>query len=43
MARWMKVDEARQYSGGVSRKTIYRAVAAGRNYIFCYVWIDAWL
>jgi hypothetical protein len=51
--RWMKIDEARQYAGGVSRKLIYRAVAsgnlkvakvgAGRSLLFHDHWIDEWL
>jgi excisionase family DNA binding protein len=51
--RWMKVDEARRYAGGVSRKLIYRAVAngtlraarvgAGRSLLFHDHWIDEWL
>ena len=49
----MKVDEARMVAGGVSRKTLYTAVAtsrlkaarvgAGRNLLFCEPWIDEWL
>jgi excisionase family DNA binding protein len=51
--RWLKVDQAREYAGGVSRKTLYSAVAqdrlkaarvgAGRNLLFCEQWIDEWL
>jgi excisionase family DNA binding protein len=51
--KWMKVDEARRYAGGVSRKLIYRAVAngrlraarvgTGRSLLFHDHWIDAWL
>jgi excisionase family DNA binding protein len=51
--RWMKIDEARRYAGGVSRKLIYRAVAtgslraarvgAGRSLLFHDHWIDEWL
>jgi excisionase family DNA binding protein len=51
--RWMKVDPARDYAGGVSRKTVYAAVAAGklraarvgagRNLLFCEPWLDEWL
>ena len=28
--RWMKIDEACKYAGGVSRKTVYAAIRAGR-------------
>lgn len=51
--RWMRVDEARTYAGGVSRKTLYAAVAAGklkaarigagRNLLFSPAFIDEWL
>jgi predicted DNA-binding transcriptional regulator AlpA len=50
---WLKVDAARAYAGGVSRKTLYAAVqrgelkaariGAGRNLVFCEPWIDEWL
>ena len=51
--RWMKVDEARKYAGGLSRQTIYAAVrqsnlrvafiGAGRNWVTCEKWLDEWL
>lgn len=51
--RWMKIDEACRYAGGVSRKTIYAAVrggrleagriGAGRNLLVSDVAIDRWL
>jgi excisionase family DNA binding protein len=51
--RWMKVDDARRYAGGVSRRTLYDAVragklraariGAGRNFVFCAEWIDQYL
>jgi len=51
--RWMKIDDACRYAGGLSRKTLYAAVragrlraahvGAGRNLLFCAAWIDAWL
>jgi hypothetical protein len=50
---WMKVDAARQYAGGVGRKVLYKAVAAGhlkaarigagRSLLFSDMWIDEWL
>jgi len=50
---WMRVDAARKYAGGLGRKTLYRAVAAGklraarigagRSLLFSDVWIDEWL
>jgi predicted DNA-binding transcriptional regulator AlpA len=50
---WMKIDAARTYAGGISRKVIYRAVASGqlraarigtgRSLLFCEPWIDEWL
>ena len=50
---WMKVDAARQYAGGVGRKILYKAVAAGqlkaarigsgRSLLFSDMWIDEWL
>lgn len=51
--RWMKVDEACCYAGGVSRKTLYGAIrkgqlqagriGAGRNLVVSDVAIDRWL
>lgn len=51
--RWMRIDEARAYAGGVSRKTLYAAVTtgklkaarigAGRNLLFSLAFIDEWL
>ena len=53
MARWLRVDDARKYAGGVSRKLIYSAVragklkaakiGAGRNYVFAESYLDEWL
>ena len=50
---WMKIDAARAYAGGISRKVLYRAVASGqlraarigtgRSLLFCEAWIDEWL
>ncbi len=50
---WMKIDAARTYAGGISRKALYRAVASGRlraarigtgrSLLFCEPWIDEWL
>jgi len=50
---WMKVDAARKYAGGVGRKILYKAVAAGhlkaarigagRSLLFSDTWIDEWL
>ena len=50
---WMKVDAARAYAGGISRKALYHAVAAGRlkaarigagrSLLFHEAWIDEWL
>jgi excisionase family DNA binding protein len=50
---WMKIDAARAYAGGISRKALYRAVASGRlraarigtgrSLLFCESWIDEWL
>ena len=50
---WMKVDAARKYAGGVGRKILYKAVAAGqlkaarigagRSLLFSDMWIDEWL
>jgi excisionase family DNA binding protein len=49
----MKVDEARAYAGGISRRTLYDAVRAGklraahvgsgRNLLFAESFIDEWL
>jgi len=49
----MKVDAARRYAGGVGRKILYKAVAAGRlraarigagrSLLFSDAWIDEWL
>lgn len=51
--RWMKIDEACRYAGGVSRKTVYAAIragrleagriGAGRNLVVSDVAIDRWL
>ena len=51
--RWLKVDAAREYAGGVSRKTICKAVndgklrvariGAGRNWVTSTEWLDQWL
>ncbi len=51
--RWMKIDEACLYAGGVSRKTLYAAIragrleagriGAGRNLVVSDVAIDRWL
>jgi excisionase family DNA binding protein len=51
--RWMKIDEACRYAGGVSRKTLYGAIreghlhagriGAGRNLVVSDVAIDRWL
>ena len=51
--RWMKIDEACRYAGGVSRKTLYGAIrenrleagriGAGRNLVLSDVAIDRWL
>jgi excisionase family DNA binding protein len=51
--RWMKVDAACSYAGGVSRRTLYDAVragklkaahvGAGRNILFAESFIDEWL
>ena len=51
--RWMKIDEACHYAGGVSRKTLYAAIrerrlqagriGAGRNLVVSDVAIDRWL
>ena len=51
--RWMKIDEACKYAGGVSRKTVYAAIragrlqaariGAGRNLVVSDVAIDRWL
>jgi excisionase family DNA binding protein len=49
----MKIDEACKYAGGVSRKTVYAAIragrleaariGAGRNLVVSDVAIDRWL
>ena len=49
----MKAPAAAAYAGGISTKTLYAAVAAGklkaarigagRNLLFCEHWIDEWL
>ncbi len=51
--RWLKVDAAREYCGGISRRALYDAVALGqlrvarigegRNMIFADEWCDEWL
>jgi hypothetical protein len=51
--KWMKVDEARAYCGGLSRGLLYRAVrsgqlrasrvGAGRSLMFADEWCDAYL
>ena len=51
--RWMKIDEACRYAGGVSRKTLYAAIregrleagriGAGRNLVVSDVAVDRWL
>jgi len=51
--RWMKIDEACRYAGGVSRKTLYSAIregrleagriGAGRNLVVSDIAIDRWL
>jgi hypothetical protein len=51
--RWLKIDAARQHCGGISRRVMYDAVAAGklraarigegRNLIFSDEWCDDWL
>ena len=51
--RWMKIDEACRYTGGVSRKTLYSAIregrlqagriGAGRNLVVSDMAIDRWL
>ena len=51
--RWMKIDEACRYAGGVSRKTLYGAIregrlqagriGAGRNVVVSDIAIDRWL
>lgn len=51
--RWMKIDEACRYAGGVSRKTLYSAIregrlqagriGAGRNLVVSEMAIDRWL
>ena len=51
--RWMKIDEACRYAGGVSRKTLYGAIrarrlqagriGAGRNLVVSDAAIDRWL
>jgi excisionase family DNA binding protein len=50
--RWMKAPQAAEYLGGISVKTIYAAVragrlkaariGAGRNVLFCAEWLDAY-
>ncbi|MCC7034021.1 MAG: hypothetical protein IT179_14455 [Acidobacteria bacterium] len=51
---WAKAEEAAtKWAGGVSAKTLYREVkaerlkaariGAGRNLLFCEMWIDEWL
>jgi excisionase family DNA binding protein len=50
---WMKVDGARAYMGGFSRRTIYEAIrrgelraariGAGRNVVTCTEWCDDYL
>jgi excisionase family DNA binding protein len=49
----MKIDEACRYAGGVSRKTVYAAIragrldagriGAGRNLVVSEIAIDRWL
>jgi excisionase family DNA binding protein len=51
--RWLQVDDAAAYMGGVSRKTVYAAVDAGmkvarlgdsgRRMLFNTAWIDEFL
>ena len=51
--RWMKVDEACTYAGGISRKTLYAAIrggrlqagrlGSGRNVVISDAAIDRWL
>lgn len=52
--RWLKAPEAAQeWAGGISPKTLYRAVkkkqlraariGSGRNLLFCEEWITEWL
>ena len=51
--RWLQVDDAAAYMGGVSRKTVYAAVDAGmkvarlgdsgRRMLFSTAWIDEFL
>ena len=53
MTTWLKIDAACAYCGGVSRRTLYDAVkagklrvtriGAGRNVLFNTTWLDAWL
>ena len=50
---WLKIDAARRYAGGCSRKVLYRAakaghlrvgrIGSGRNMVFRKEWIDEWL
>lgn len=50
---WIKIDAACAYAGGLSRKTLYGAVARGelkaarvgygRNIVFSEAFIDEWL
>ncbi len=51
--RWLKVRAAAEYTGGLSTRTIYSAIAAnklraasvgcGRNKVTSAEWVDAWL
>jgi hypothetical protein len=51
--RWLKIREAQQYCGNISRRLLYDAVAAGqlrvarigsgRNFLTSAEWLDQWL
>jgi len=51
--RWMKIGPACEHAGNLNHKLLYAAVekgelkvarvGAGRNILFCDLWLDEWL
>jgi len=51
--RWLKVRGAAEHAGGLSQRTVYQAIkagklraariGAGRNLVTAEEWVDAWL
>jgi excisionase family DNA binding protein len=51
--RWLKVRQAAEYAGGLSARTVYAAIkagklraariGAGRSIVVAQEWVDAWL